>query len=339
MAARLPTLSLPMSEPQRPINTFHAFCSLLLPGLGQLLQKRPGTAFAFCVLFLLTGFLPVHIVSLLFMDRFSQETLQINILHILVFIGIMFPLMLAFFWAIMDAAAWKPSGRPKGKVKLLPIILSILFAGLLVAFLLPAVPSSRESARRMQCFNHLKGIGIAFHNYHDRHGHFPPAYTVDEDGKPLHSWRVLILPYIEQKTLYKQIRLDEPWDSEYNQQFHSEIPSTFRCPSNSEKACCYSVIVGEQAAFNGSQTRKREDFTDGCGNTIFVAERRIPVNWMDPSREISFETACEGVNVNGLGISSPHSGVHVLFGDSRVQFLPNTDKLRKMLTFNAEAEK
>ena len=341
-----------MSEPQRPINTFYAFCSLLLPGLGQLLQKRPGAALGFCALFLLTGFLPVLIVSLLFMDRFSQETLQINILHVLVFIGIIFPLMLAFFCAVIDAAAWKPGDRTRFKP--LQIVGGILFAIVVVTLLLPPVPSAREAARRMQCAVHMRQIGLAFHAYHDKHGYFPPAYTVDEEGRALHSWRVLILPYIEEKTLYEKIRLDEPWDSEYNRQFHSEVPRMFQCPSYSSPnrdvecptchlaqpfvpgGCSYSVIVGETAAFNGSEPRKFEDITGGTSNTIFLVERRIPANWMDPSHEISFATACEGANINAMGISSYHpGGTNCTLGNVSVRFIPNSidgEALRKLLT-------
>ena len=53
-------------------------------------------------------------------------------------------------------------------------------------------------------------------NYEAQHGCFPPAYSVDKDGRPLHSWRVLLLPYLDEEELYKQLRLDEPWDSPHN---------------------------------------------------------------------------------------------------------------------------
>ena len=343
-----------MSEPERPINTIHAFCSLIVPGLGQLLQKRAGAAIRFFVLFLLTGFLPVLIASLLFMDRFSQETLQIHALHILVFVGIFFPLMFVFFCAIIDAAAWKPGDRTQFKSLL--NVGGILFFLLLVLLLLPSIPSAREAARRMQCSNNLKEIAIAFHYYRAEHGHLPSAYTVDENGKPLHSWRVLILPYIEQNELYEQIRLDEPWNSEYNRRFHANAPSVFQCPSSHHVGRCptclrghdsveggafYSVVCGAETAFTGSQPTKLEDMTGGTSNTIVVVERRTPVNWMDPSREIPFETAIKGINVDAMGISSYHSCVVLAaFGDGRVQSISDSvdnETLRALLTLDKEA--
>lgn len=204
----------------------------------------------------------------------------------------------------------------------------------------------------MQCCNQMKQISYAFHDYIDEHGHLPPAYTIDENGKPLHSWRVLILPYIKQVALYEKIRLDEPWDSEYNRQFHAEAPTIFQCPSGFSRSetvpipapggCFYSVIDGAEAAFFGSQTRKLTDFTSGTSNTILLVERRIPVNWMNPSSEITFEAACKGVNVDAMGISSYHSGgANVVWGDGSIRFISNSinrDELRKMLTIHAEKE-
>jgi hypothetical protein len=288
------------------------------------------------------------------MDRFAQETHWVNILHVLVFVGICFPMMFAFFCAVIDAAAWKPGDQTRFKPYM--VVGGILFAIVTVFSSLPFFPSAREAARRMQCSNHMKQICLAFHNYHDKHGHFPPAYTVDENGKPLHSWRVLILPYIEENTLCEKIRLDEPWDSEYNRQFHSEVPRMFQCPSYSNPnrddecptchlaqpfvpgGCSYSVIVGEKAAFTGSQPREEEEITGGLSNTIFLVERRIPVNWMDPSHEISFATACEGVNINAMGISSYHpGGTNCTFGDTSMRFVPNSidgEALRKLLTID-----
>ena len=87
-----------------------------------------------------------------------------------------------------------------------------------------------ENAARSQCINNLKQIGLAMHNYHAMHKTFPPAYTVDKAGKPLLSWRVLILPYLEQDALYKEFHLDEPWDSEHNRALIDRMPATYRCP-------------------------------------------------------------------------------------------------------------
>jgi len=146
--------------------------------------------------------------------------------------------------------------------------------------LFPSTPSAREAARRMMCSSNMRQIVLAFHNYHDKHGHFPPAYTVDENGKPLHSWRVLILPFIEQSRLYDQIRLDEPWDSEHNRQFHSEAPRDFRCPSNSSAlfvpgGTTYSIVYGVKTPFHGSQGKTKADITGGTSNTIFLVESGI----------------------------------------------------------------
>jgi len=352
---------------ERPISTRYAFCSLLLPGLGQLLQKRPGAAIGFFVLFILTAFLLVLIVSLLFMDRFSYQPLRVHVIHILIFGGLCIPLMLAYFWMVMDAAGI-PINKPKEKQEEKPekeqkkrtlpscaVFLTVIaIIGILVVLLLPSFPAAREAARRMMCSNNMKQIVIAFHDYHEEHGHFPPAYSVDEDGKPLHSWRVLILPYIEQEALYEQIRLDEPWDSEYNRQFHEAVPGIFLCRSNPQhnspdhsrresapyipslSGSTYSVVYGADAAFTGSQPTEFEDMKSGVSNTIVLVERRTPVNWMNPLSDITFETACRGINVDAMGISSYHAGgVNAAFGNGSVRFVSDhidLETLRALLT-------
>ncbi len=95
--------------------------------------------------------------------------------------------------------------------------------------------SASPPSTRMQCSNHIKQIAIAMNNYHDTLTKLPPAYTVDAEGRPLHSWRVLILPYIEQQELYERIRLDEPWDSPYNRQFHNVDIPQYRCPADQSR--------------------------------------------------------------------------------------------------------
>ncbi|MDO4551424.1 MAG: DUF1559 domain-containing protein [Planctomycetia bacterium] len=167
-------------------------------------------------------------------------------------------------------------------------------AGLGMGLLLPAVQSAREAAQsaretaqQMQIQNNFSQIYIGMMTYEYVHGALPPAYTVDKDGKPLHSWRVLILPYLEHEDLYAKIRLDEPWDSPWNQQFHNQCPKYFQSPQNPDPAMSvFSVVVGKDCIFEpvtkkDQKGTKWEDITDGMANTILLT-RTEPVCWMDP---------------------------------------------------------
>lgn len=86
----------------------------------------------------------------------------------------------------------------------------------IVGLLLPATRRARPAVYRMHCSNNLKQISLALHNYEETYRSFPPAWTVDENGNRLHSWRTMILPYLEQKPLYDSIDLSKPWDDPAN---------------------------------------------------------------------------------------------------------------------------
>ena len=200
-------------------------------------------------------------------------------------------------------------------------------AGVGVALLLPAVQAGREAARRAQCVNNIKQIVLAIHCYHDATGVFPPLYTVDANGKPLHSWRVLLLPYLEQTALYEQIRLDEPWDSEHNRQFHNVVILPYACPSNPGGSCSYSAIAGEvfvpatKANSRGEHTLAR--ITDGTSNTIAIVEVREPFCWMDPTADVSLEELVKGINRGRVG-SYHTGGMSVGLFDGSVRFFLRT---------------
>src|SRR5262245_60688606 len=130
------------------------------------------------------------------------------------------------------------------------------------------------------------------HNYQDQHGRLPPAVVYSDDGKLLLSWRVLILPYIEQQDLYAQFKLDEPWDSPNNIRLLEKMPRTFAPPRFKEHLVpphhtVIHVIVGEGAAFEGREGLHLEkDFPDGTSSTILLVEAGHAVPWTKPEELI-----------------------------------------------------
>src|SRR5439155_1388856 len=114
---------------------------------------------------------------------------------------------------------------------------------------------------------------------------FPAAAVYDKDGKAILSWRVLILPYIEQDRLYRKFRLNEPWDSPHNKKLLEMMPKTYAAPNakgDPPYTTHYQVFVGPGAGFEGKRGLRIGDFTDGTSNTILVAEAARAVPWTKP---------------------------------------------------------
>ena len=242
----------------------------------------------------------------------------------------------------------KSSSGPWVVVAVLLGVCGVLFVcgGILVALLLPAVQAAREAARRAVCMNNMKQITLAMHNYHDAYGQFPPAYTVDENGKPLHSWRVLILPYID-NDLYQRIRLDEPWDSAHNMEVAGQYcPQIYRCPSNSMENftdTCYVMVVGPGCISDGPGSRKTADIKDGSWNTILLVEMDDSgIPWNEP-RDLDATKMSYQLNDrnNPLCISSPHpGGANVAMADGSVKLLSDMtgpDAVREMTLIDDQA--
>ena len=137
--------------------------------------------------------------------------------------------------------------------------------------------------------NNLKQIALAFHNYHDASKKFPPAASTDQDGKALLSWRVHLLPYLDQAPLYKQFHLDEPWDSEHNKTLIERIPSVFVSPAHRDLAkegkTVYLVPTGKGTMFDGKEGYSFRDIRDGESHTILAVEahRDAAVIWTKPA--------------------------------------------------------
>ena len=214
------------------------------------------------------------------------------------------------------------------------LMVALVCGGILVALLLPAVQAAREAARRMSCTNNLKQIGLAMHNYQQTYKTFPPAYIPDKNGKPMHSWRVLILPYLEGTNgVYKQYRFNEPWDSPHNKALASQMPREFACPSEGplmSSETSYAMIVGPHTISDGPTAHTPRDIKDGLSNTIMVVEAsEAHINWMEPRdldvKNMQFHVV--GGNQPGAKneISSAHpNGAYVAFCDGSVRFLSAT---------------
>ena len=228
-----------------------------------------------------------------------------------------------------------PARRSQGPVVLIIIVVAVLGAvvicgGIPVALLLPAVQGAREAARRSQCANNLKQIGVAMHNYHNEFNCFPPAYIPDENGKPKHSWRVLILPFLEAKYVHDQYDFDEPWDSPNNRALASMMPSVYRCPSepgSNVLETSYVMIVGPKTISDGPSATNIIRITDGTAVTIMIVEvNQSGINWMEP-RDLEANKISFGVNIDMPGdspgeISSYHpGGAQVAMCDGTVHFL------------------
>ena len=148
----------------------------------------------------------------------------------------------------------------------------------LLALVLPVVRSALESARREQCKDNLRQIGLALQGYHDAFGCFPPAAIVDKQGRPMLSWRVAILPYLGAAERYSRFRLDEPWDSPHNLALVNDRPDVYACPSDPDLKpgmTGYQVVVGTDTVFPPDfRPVKIADVTDGTSNTLAVGETR-----------------------------------------------------------------
>ena len=156
----------------------------------------------------------------------------------------------------------------------------------LLSLVTPPIEVARASAMRAQSTNNLKNIGLAMHNYYMANKHFPLPASVGKDGKPLLSWRVYILPFVDENALFQQFHLDEPWDSPHNRTLIDKMPSVYRLPmSKTEKGRTnYLLPVGNGAVFEADKPTEFKDIKDGLGNTIMTVavDDEHAVIWTKP---------------------------------------------------------
>lgn len=190
-----------------------------------------------------------------------------------------------------NTKAASTAARPAKPLSLLAKLVALgLIILLTVALIgLPAVRTAREPARRNACLNNLKQISLGLSNYETAHGAFPPAYTVDADGKPLHSWRTLILPYMEQQTLFKQIDLSKPWDDPANRVAYESMPYVYQCPSDptalkeGHNLTNYLAVVTPESAIRVAHSLSLDDIPEPSMTMLVIdAGPNHATHWMAP---------------------------------------------------------
>jgi len=151
-------------------------------------------------------------------------------------------------------------------------------ASRLTKLLSPSIRAVQKATQVNARLNQFKQIALGMLNYESANSTFPPRSTYSDDGKPLLSWRVHILPYMEQGKLYKQFHLDEPWDSKHNLALVAKMPGVYTDPDsalrkiNAQGKTTFVVPTGEGALFAGTEGISYKQITDGTSNTIMLVE-------------------------------------------------------------------
>lgn len=192
-----------------------------------------------------------------------------------------------------------------------------------------------EAADRQRPVDNMKLLGLAMHNYHATNGMFPPAAVYSKGGKPLLSWRVLLLPYLDQDNLFKQFKLDEPWDGPTNKKLLEKMPEIYAPPRGKGKeahATAYQVFTGPETVFPSPKASRVADIVDGTSNTILIVEAAGVVPWTKPA-DLPYDPKKP---LPKLG-SVSKEGFWTTFADGSVRFFKHTIKeatLRALITRN-----
>jgi len=180
---------------------------------------------------------------------------------------------------------------------------------------------------------------LAVANYHEAESRFPPPHRTDGDGHPLQSWRILLLPYIEQHELYKAVDAGEPWDGPKNGRLAGRMPKRYALHGDYKPGTTtanYLAVVGANTAWRPDKPVTYKDVKDGPSNTLLIPENRgMDVHWMEP-RDLDFATMDWAVN-SPRGISSKYDAPAAVFLDGTVRRLRPTiapEVLRALVTID-----
>lgn len=211
---------------------------------------------------------------------------------------------------------------------------------LIVAFS-PAIQAARETGGALDCPHRLRILMISLHSYHDEFDKLPPAHIPDTNGNSMHSWRVLILPFVELKELHTSYNFNEPWNGPNNRNLAPHLPPLYRCPGpgwRHEVQPSYFLVTGPGSLFSGSETPSLSEVTGSHAKTIVTIEAPVQgKNWMEP-KDVTIDEAIEILKSDELGSCEGCfirnsiedffydyvPGHHVGFADGTVGFIPSS---------------
>ena len=216
----------------------------------------------------------------------------------------------------------------------------------------PMMQIATDLSNTSACFGNLRRIGRAVLAYEAAHGTFPPAYLADENGLPMHSWRVLILPYLDRQDLYDKYDFDEAWNGANNSLLANRIGDLYRCPGELESVdqwldeeaafldTSYMMIVGPNTIADGPSAKKSlADVTDVPFDTFLVVETAgSRIHWMDPCDLAEEDLDRESYDSSQPMIWGEHSaGAHAVMCDGSVRIIPDSielDQIKAMSTIS-----
>jgi hypothetical protein len=194
-------------------------------------------------------------------------------------------------------------------------------------------PDAKDKKDRERSKRRVDEIRDALYDYWDTNGVFPPDAIVGKAGKPLLSWRVLLLPHLGQDKLFKQFKLQEPWDSVHNKKLLDRMPSVYapgRGKTNNRYSTFYQVFTGPGTIFEGHKGIRTTDFTKGTSRTVMLAEAGEAVPWTKPA-DLVYDPHKPLPKLGGMF----GGDFHILLGDGVVYYVKkgyNQKVMRALVT-------
>ena len=194
-------------------------------------------------------------------------------------------------------------------------------------FLAPAYESLKQRRNKISCMNNLRQIANAMNSYAAEHGNYPPAVVYDPNGKPLHSWRTLLLKHLGEEALHAEYKFDEPWDSQHNLNLLPQCPDVFISPAAASALraeTSYMLVTGKDTVFPSPNSLSPKDIGDGLGKTLLIVEVKNGIHeWTKP---IDIDVTLLNHTIGGTGsnaIGGNHAdGATAVFCDGTSAWLP-----------------